>query len=90
VWTLRPPEGEPVSDRRRGAAGATAAEIARLITGAKGRIAIGNHSCARDIAVLVHHAQGERVGELATLNIGSVELSQAASSSRPTPRSSAC
>ena len=84
VWMLPPtPDGEPVSksDARKSAARATAAEIARLITeGGNGRIAI-DHRPLRpgDIAVLVRtHAQGSELKrELATLNVGSVELSQA-------------
>ncbi len=66
---------------RRFAAQATAAEIARLITeGDKGRITIGERTLEPgDIAVLVRtHAQGSEVKrELAALDIGSVELSQA-------------
>ncbi len=60
---------------------ATAAEIARLITEARnGRIAIGGRALSSaDIAVLVRtHAQGsEMKRELASLNVGSVELAQA-------------
>jgi exodeoxyribonuclease V beta subunit len=84
VWTLPPtPEGVPVSktDARRFAARATAAEIARLVSeGDKGRITIGErHLQPGDIAVLVRtHTQGSEVKrELATLDIGSVEMSQA-------------
>jgi len=84
VWTLpQTPEGEPVpkSDAKTFAAKATAAEIARLITeGDKGRITIGGRPLRPgDIAVLVRtHAQGSDLKrKLATLDVGSVELSQA-------------
>jgi exodeoxyribonuclease V beta subunit len=84
VWTLPPThEGVPIAkpDARKAAARATAAEIARLITeGNRGRITIGERTLEPgDIAVLVRtHAQGSEVKrELAALDIGSVELSQA-------------
>ncbi len=84
VWTLPPtPEGGPIlkTQARMFAAQATAAEIARLITeGNRGRITIGGRRLEPgDIAVLVRtHAQGSAVKrELAALDIGSVELSQA-------------
>ena len=84
VWTLpQTPDGGliPKTTARPLAVQATAAEIARLIgEAAKGRIAIGDRSLRPgDIAVLVRtHAQGSELKrELATLNIGSVELSQA-------------
>jgi exodeoxyribonuclease V beta subunit len=84
LWTLPPtPEGGPIlkTQARRFAAQATAAEIARLITeGNQGRITIGERTLEPgDIAVLVRtHAQGSEVKrELAALDIGSVELSQA-------------
>ncbi|HEV2220576.1 MAG TPA: UvrD-helicase domain-containing protein, partial [Casimicrobiaceae bacterium] len=84
VWTLpQTPAGEPLpkSDARARAARATAAEIARLVTeSAHGRIGIdGRPLLPGDIAVLVRtHAQGSALKrELASLGIGSVELSQA-------------
>jgi len=84
VWTLPPtPDGEPISKAtaKSFAVRATAAEIARLITeGDKGHITIGGRPLRPgDIAVLVRtHAQGSELKrELATLNVGSVELSQA-------------
>jgi len=84
VWTLpQAPDGQPIAKRtaRTLAAEATAAEIARLLTEAgKGRITLGDRALrAGDIAVLVRtHAQGsEQKRELATLDVGSVELSQA-------------
>ncbi|MDH5245384.1 MAG: UvrD-helicase domain-containing protein, partial [Betaproteobacteria bacterium] len=84
VWTLpESPDGNPVlkSAARTSAAQATAAEIARLITeGEAGRITIGDHRLRpADVAVLVRtHAQGGVVKrELARLEIGSVEMSQA-------------
>ena len=84
VWTLpQTAEGEPTAKAaaKTLAARASAAEIARLITEAgKGAITIGERPLLPgDIAVLVRtHAQGsEMKRELATLNIGSVELSLA-------------
>jgi len=84
AWTLpQTPEGDPLPKATAKAlcAQASAAEIARLITEAgKGGISIGARPLRPgDIAVLVRtHAQGsEMKRELATLNIGSVELSQA-------------
>jgi exodeoxyribonuclease V beta subunit len=84
VWTLpQAPEGEPIPKKaaRSLAAQATAAEIARLLNNSgQGRIVIGAQALRPgDIAVLVRtHAQGsEMTRELAKLNIGSVELSQA-------------
>ena len=85
VWTLpQSPEGDPLLPKATAktlCAQATAAEIARLITEAdKGVITFGARALqAGDVAVLVRtHAQGsEMKRELATLNIGSVELSQA-------------
>jgi exodeoxyribonuclease V beta subunit len=84
VWMLpQTPEGMPISkqDAKALAVRATAAEIARVITeAAKGRILIGERPLSPgDIAVLVRtHAQGSSLKrELAALNIGSVELTQA-------------
>ena len=84
TWTLpQTPEGDPLRKATAKAlcAQASAAEIARLITEAgKGGITIGARPLLPgDIAVLVRtHAQGsEMKRELAALNIGSVELSQA-------------
>ncbi|MBL8377407.1 MAG: exodeoxyribonuclease V subunit beta [Burkholderiales bacterium] len=85
LWALpQTPEGDPLLPKATAktlCARATAAEIARLITEAdKGVITIGARPLqAGDVAVLVRtHAQGsEMKRELATLNIGSVELSQA-------------
>jgi len=84
VWTLpSTPDGEaiPKAAAKTHCARASSAEIARLITQAsKGGITIGERPLLPgDIAVLVRtHAQGsEMKRELATLNIGSVELSQA-------------
>ena len=84
VWTLPcTPEGQPVTkDAARAlSVGATAAEIARLLTEArKGHVKInGRELRAGDIAVLVRtHAQGSaQKRELDRLGIGSVELSQA-------------
>ena len=84
MWTLPPtPEGGPIlkTHAKARAAQATAAEIARLITeGNKGRIRDRQRTLEPgDIAVLVRtHAQGSEVKrELAALDIGSVELSQA-------------
>ena len=85
VWTLpHAPGGEPVAkaDARAYAARATAAEIARLITeGARPAASPSASVTLRpgDIAILVRtHAQGSEVKrELARLEIGSVELSQA-------------
>ncbi len=84
VWALpQTPQGDPLPKAIAKAlcARASAAEIARLITEAdKGGITIGARPLLPgDIAVLVRtHAQGsEMKRELATLNIGSVELSQA-------------
>ena len=79
VWMLP----EPMIDRslvKLRAVQASAAEIARLLTeSAAGRIDIGGKPLRpKDIAILVRsHAQGSDLKrELATLNIGSVELLQ--------------
>jgi exodeoxyribonuclease V beta subunit len=84
VWMLpRSPDGEliPKTGAKALAVRATAAEIARLVgEGDRGRIVIGDRPLRPgDIAVLVRtHAQGSDLKrELATLDIGSVELSQA-------------
>ena len=81
VWTLPQRRKASRSPRRsQGAARATAAEIARLLTEGQGPITIGERTLRPgDIAVLVRtHAQGSAVKrELAALGIGSVELSQA-------------
>lgn len=84
VWTLpQAPDGQPVAKKAAKALAveATAAEIARLLTqAASKRITIGERALrAGDIAVLVRtHAQGSELKrELATLDIGSVELAQA-------------
>ncbi len=84
VWMLPPsPAGAliPKNEARAFAARATAAEIARLLTeGDQGRITIDRRKLhPSDIAVLVRtHAQGgELKRELARLDVGSVELSQA-------------
>ena len=84
VWTLPAAhEGEPIAKAtaRSLAVSAAAAEIARLIMQALGgAITIGERPLRPgDIAVLVRtHAQGSAMKrELAALNIGSVELSQA-------------
>lgn len=84
IWTLpRWDDGAPLD--RRGAldasAIATAAEIARLLNAAKaGDLTLDGDALApQDIAVLVRtHRQGDAVKQaLATLGVGSVELSQA-------------
>lgn len=84
LWMLPPaPTGEPLAKKsaRALAAAATAAEIARLLTDAAGGDVTldGRALSAGDIAVLVRtHAQGSELKrELARLNVGSVELSQA-------------
>jgi len=83
VWTLPQAHGgSPMAktEARACAVQATAAEIARLLNGAgNGHIVIGGQALRPgDIAVLVRtHAQGSELKrELATLNVGSVELSQ--------------
>ena len=90
VWTLpHTPEGTPLTKKtaRAHAVRATAAEIARLIGAAnKGLIRIDGRALkAGDIATLVRtHAQGSELKrELARLDIGSVELSQASVFSSP-------
>ena len=84
VWTLpQTPDGQPITKQaaKSFAVQATAAEIARLLNEAgEKRIVIGEQALRPgDIAILVRtHAQGSELKrELATLNIGSVELSQA-------------
>lgn len=84
VWMLPKTEsGEPIerAEARKAAVRATAAEIARLISEASlGRITLGGPPLRpSDIAVLVRsHAQGSEIRQaLASLSIGSVELSQA-------------
>ena len=84
VWTLPPnPEsGAPALKKQAQASvvGATAAEIARLLTAAQaGQITLdGEPLRAGDIAVLVRsHAEGSQMRQaLAALRLGSVELSQ--------------
>ncbi|MGC1816292.1 MAG: exodeoxyribonuclease V subunit beta [Casimicrobiaceae bacterium] len=84
LWMLpQAAGGEPLpkAEAMTRAAQATAAEIARLIAeGARARISIGGRELRPgDIAVLVrtHKQGGELKRQLATLGIGSVELSQA-------------
>ncbi len=84
LWLLASDEdGQPPmkAAARDTVARATAAEIARLVgAGRRGEITLGGRPLrAGDIAVLVRrHAQGAEVRQaLATLNVGSVELSQA-------------
>jgi exodeoxyribonuclease V beta subunit len=83
VWMLPDGDGERLDKREARARSlqATAAEIARLLTeGRAGRIRIDAAPLKpADIAVMVRtHAQGtELKRELAALNVGSVELTQA-------------
>ncbi len=84
IWMLPGSEdGTPImrNQAKESATGATAGEIARLLTAAEqGSITIDGQALrAQDIAVLVRsHAQGSAIRHaLAALNIGSIELSQA-------------
>ncbi len=83
LWTLPRQRSGPLpkADLQRRAAASCASEIARLLAGARaGHIQLGGAPLAAGhIAVLVRsHAQGSLMRQaLATLGVGSVELSQA-------------
>ncbi len=83
IWTLPRQRSGPLrkAQARQQATATCAGEIARLLTEARaGRITLGGQPLAAGhIAVLVRsHAQGSLVRQaLATLGVGSVELSQA-------------
>jgi exodeoxyribonuclease V beta subunit len=84
IWMLpKAEDGSPIgrANAKQAAVNATASEIARLLTASKkGQITLDARPLrAGDIAVIVRsHAQGSEIRHaLATLNIGSVELSQA-------------